>query len=46
MEDNHALYDSYKMTLSDNERVSSILDSIVKDGRIAKGLESYQILNS
>lgn len=46
MEDNHALYDSYQMTASDSERVSCILDSIAKDGRIAKDADSYQILNS
>ena len=46
MEDNHTLYDSYQMTASDSERVSNILDSIVKDGRLAKGTENYQILIS
>ena len=45
MEDNHSLYDSYQMA-SDSERVRGILDSIVKDGRLAKDAENYQILNS
>ena len=45
MEDNQALYDSYQMTPSDSERVSSILDSIVKDGRLVKKTDHYQLLN-
>lgn len=46
MEDNHVLYDNYQMTASDSERVCGILDSIVKDGRLAKESENYLILNS
>ena len=46
MEDHHTIFDSYQMTASDSERVSSILDSIVKDGRLAKESETYHILNS
>lgn len=46
MEDNRAFYDSYQMTPSDSERVRRILDSIVKDGRLAKDAENYQPLNS
>lgn len=46
MEDNHALYDCFQMTPSDSERVSRILDSIVKDGRLAKNADNYQVLNS
>ena len=46
MEDNHALYDSYQMTPSDSERVSRILDSIVKDGRLVKDADNYHTLYS
>ena len=46
MEDKHALYDSYQMTPSDSEKVCRILDSIVKDGRLAKDAENYYSLNS
>ena len=46
MEDNRTLYDGYQMSESDKERVSNILDSIVKDGRLAKGAENYQILSA
>ena len=45
MEDNHSLYDSYKMAASDSERLSCILDSIVSDGRIVKVADNYQLLN-
>ena len=46
MEDNQALYDSYQMTAPDSERVNRILDSIVKDGRLVKEYDHYQLLNS
>ena len=46
MEDNHTLYDGYQMSESDKERVGHILDSIVKDGRLAKETDHYQLLNS
>lgn len=46
MEDNHTLYDCYQMTASDSERVSHILDSIVKDGRLVKETDHYQLLNT
>jgi len=46
MEDNHTLYDCYQMTASDSERVGHILDSIVKDGRLVKETDHYQLLNT
>ena len=46
MEDNHTLYDGYQMTASDSERVSRILESIAKDGRLVKETNHYQLLNS
>lgn len=46
MEDNHALYDSYQMNQSDSERVSRILDTIAKDGRLEKDADNYQPLKS
>lgn len=45
MEDNHTLYDCYQMTASDSERVSRILESIVKDGRLVKETDHYQLAN-
>lgn len=45
MEDNPALYDSYQITASDSERLSGILDSIVKDGRLVKDSDHYQLAN-
>lgn len=45
MEENNALYDSYQMTAYDSERLSRILDSIVKDGRLVKDSDHYQLAN-
>lgn len=45
MEDNQSLYDSYQMTASDSERLNSILDSIVSDGRLVKEYDHYQLVN-
>ena len=41
-----ALYDCDKMCLSCSDRVKSVLEMIVGDGRITKGSENYQVLNS
>ena len=46
MEDNHALYGSYQMAASDSDRLRTILDSIVSDGRLVKAADHYQIANS
>ena len=40
------LYDSDQMRGSDSNRIKHVLDTIVGEGRIAKGTDSYQILNS
>ena len=45
MEENQTLYNSYQMTVTDSERVKRILDSIVKDGRLVKEFDHYQLLN-
>ena len=45
-EDNPVLYDCYNMAATDIERLRGILDSIVKDGRLVKAADHYQILNS
>lgn len=42
----HNIYDNYQMSLVDCDRVNSIMESIVSDGRLALESEQYQILNS
>lgn len=41
----NAIYDSYQMSPVDCDRVCSILESIVKDGRLVKASEHYQLAN-
>lgn len=39
------LYDSDRMCPSDSDRIKNVLETIVGEGRMAKGIDSYQILN-
>ena len=41
----NAIYDSYQMSSVDCDRVCSILESIVKDGRLVKTTDNYQLAN-
>lgn len=41
----NAIYDSYQMSSVDCDRVCSILKSIVKDGRLVKSTDHYQLAN-
>ena len=41
----NAIYDSYQMSSGDCDRVCSILESIVKDGRVVKATDHYQLAN-
>ena len=41
----NAIYDSYQMSSGDCDRVCSISESIVKDGRLVKASERYQLVN-
>lgn len=41
----NGIYDSYQMSSVDCDRVYSILESIVKDGRLVKATDHYQLAN-
>lgn len=41
----NAIYDSYQMSSVDCDRVCSILETIVKDGRLVKTTDHYQLAN-
>ena len=45
-QDGKPIFDGAALKDSDQQRINHILDTIITDGRIAKGSDHYQLVNS